>query len=82
LLKNKKHGGISQSKSLSFNAQPGGYREPSGEFMNFEKEATLWSSTEKDKDYAYKRWILMDGNTIQRIDRPKNTGYQVRCLLD
>jgi len=68
--------------TFGFDAQPGGYREPDGAFMNFKKEATFWTSTEKDKDNAYKRWILMDSDKIQRIDRPKNTGYQVRCILD
>ena len=80
LIKAFKYSGL--SNNLGFNAQPGGYREANGAFMNFKKEATLWTSTEKNKDYAYKRWILMDENTIQRIDRPKSTGYQVRCILD
>jgi uncharacterized protein (TIGR02145 family) len=81
-LKSPKNGGISGARALGFNAQPGGFREPDGTYHNLEQEATLWSATEKNKDNAFKRWILMDGRSIQRIDRPKATGYQVRCIVN
>lgn len=79
-LKGAKYAGTNEHGRTGFNAQPGGVRNPDGSFQNVGAEATLWSSTAKDDTHAFKRWIMMNSAIIQREDRPKDFGYQVRCL--
>jgi uncharacterized protein (TIGR02145 family) len=68
--------------STGFTGLPGGYRSDSGLFGIINTNGVWWSSTEKDDQTAWDRYL---GNTNANIDRgsySKKDGYSVRCLKD
>ena len=66
-----------------FSALPAGNWDKSkGIFVNSERHAFFWSSTEYDYSSAY-NMRLSSGATDAKLDlNPKNLGYSIRCVKD
>jgi uncharacterized protein (TIGR02145 family) len=64
-----------------FKALPAGSRHGlSGEFEDFDRGASWWSSTTYDYKNAWFRSIVSSETTIYRGDVPNQSGFSVRCL--
>lgn len=70
------------SKSIGFNALPGGYRDVEGGFDNIGEDAYWWSSTEYDSGIGWNRSLYYDSGTLSRYAINVKNGYSVRCIKD
>ncbi len=67
----------------SFNALPGGYRYPHGDFQNINQSGYWWSSTEYSADNGLDRVMVFYSRSLNRYDyHSKKMGYSVRCIKD
>lgn len=64
-----------------FTALPGGYFRESN-FGNVTYDAVYWTSTQKDNDEAYYRYLYFNRGSISRTEYGKYYGFAVRCLKD
>lgn len=64
-----------------FTALPGGYRRDSnGAFYSIGSNGTWWSSTEKDINEAWNKWILNVWTNALTDDYSKKGGFSIRCI--
>ncbi|MCF6242849.1 MAG: fibrobacter succinogenes major paralogous domain-containing protein [Bacteroidales bacterium] len=69
--------------SMSFNALPGGYRTPEGEFTDKGKIAAFWSDTDNaNGNTAWRIYLLYNNSGIMRGMDLKTHGFSVRCVKD
>ena len=67
--------------SSGYNALLSGGRTSSGSFLAFTQYEYIWTSTETDSDYAWRRCLRSGDPTVGRWNTfPKNYGFSVRCL--
>lgn len=70
------------SDEFGFNAVPSGERYYGGEYMDLNRSAIYWSSTEYDAGGAYFWRLSYDSRSIDRIFESKENGASIRCVED
>ncbi len=68
--------------SFGFNAVPGGYKSPEGEFTDLGKIAAYWTSSEKSVNTAWRIFLLYNNSGIMRGMDLKTHAFSVRCVKD
>ena len=67
--------------SVGFSAQPGGKRDPGGEFNQRNLKGYWWTSSNISHG-SLCRELLYSARSIARSPRPVNCGFSVRCVKD
>ena len=75
------HGG-NGSNASGFSGLPGGARYYNGTFFNIGYYGGWWSSTEKDTNDAWNRYLVYYTGVVYRNYDYKADGFSVRCLRD
>jgi len=70
------------TNSSGFTALPGGIRGLIGGFGNLPYNTYIWSSSQKDADYAWNRHLDYGEENVTRYDSQKTYGFSVRCIKD
>ena len=70
------------SDKVGFNAVAGGYRDPSGSFLELLRMATWWSTTSYSSTEAPLKACSFLNAIITTTNYPKTTGCSVRCTKD
>ena len=70
------------SDEVGFKAVAGGYRDPSGSFLELLRMATWWSTTSYSSTEAPLKACSFLNAIITTTNYPKTTGCSVRCLKD
>ena len=70
------------SDEVGFDARAGGYRDPSGSFLELLRMATWWSTTSYSSTEAPLKACSFLNAIITTTNYPKTTGCSVRCLKD
>jgi uncharacterized protein (TIGR02145 family) len=70
------------TNETGFTADPGGFRNTAGAFLNLGNYGYWWSSTEYSGTEAYYRSMAYDNGNVNRADHQKTVGFSVRCLKD
>lgn len=70
------------SNVSGFSALPGGPRYKFGMFGLLGHNATWWTATEYDENYAWFRYVGHSHAKIGRIDNEKIGGHSIRCVKD
>lgn len=65
-----------------FSALPGSFREIDGSFSYLHRNATFWSSTEKNSLTAYKIFLSYIHPDVYSFEHYKTRGCSVRCIKD
>lgn len=65
-----------------FAAQPGGYRQHFGTFLNEWYQAYFWTSTGIGDDSALSRSLFSSNSIVSRYNNSKSCGFSVRCVKD
>jgi len=86
-MKNKIEGWIRSDDLLGrnesgFSAVGGGSRSAYGTFSWIIYFGYYWSSTEKNANYAWIRYLFYNRKSIDRVDVEKRTGLSIRCIKD
>ncbi len=66
---------------FGFSALPGGYSKSAG-FTSRGTHGKWYTSSEKDSEITYQRYLYYMGDNIGRNTSGKHYGYSVRCLKD
>lgn len=72
--------GESGTNESGFFGLPGGLRNPKGSFVCFGEDGFWWSSTELDKEKAWRRDLTMENDFCYRSSFDKKNGYSIRCI--
>jgi len=72
----------SATNETGFTALPGGFRDNYGSFYNVGNYGYWWSSTEYNKDIAWKWSMSYNSSNVIRSSNYKHYGFSVRCLRD
>jgi len=65
-----------------FTALPGGYLNSSGNILNRDHRAYLWSSTEHDGITSWSRRLWYTSQEVTHHSGNKQYGYSIRCIRD
>jgi len=80
------NGGLENNSDFGvsgFSALPGGYRDSSnGAFDGIGNDASFWSATESNSDYAWYRYLGYYYSAVLRRYYDKQDGYSVRLVRD
>ena len=68
--------------AYGFSALPAGYRSYDGSFFSVGDDASFWSATEYDTDYAYSRDLDYDFANMFADSHSKIRAFSVRCVQD
>ncbi len=70
--------------SYGFAVLPAGFRNRSGKYENAGNDASFWSSTEDNSDYAYYEYFRLDSSSVFEVNyyNTKYSAFSVRCLRD
>ena len=68
--------------AFAFSALPAGSRDYNGNYSNEGNHAYFWSSTERDRDNAYRVYLYYINGNAGLNDYNKRYGFSVRCLKD
>lgn len=68
------------SNSSSFTALPAGNRSTGKVFLGIPGYGTFWTSTDKNDEYAWRRYLYYNRDAIGRFTDFKANGYSVRCI--
>lgn len=79
MLKSKSWDGTDK---IGFSALPAGFKLWSGPFLNSEKGALFWSSTQNDSKTAWYRFLASNVAIRFRANDKKENGLSVRCVAD
>ena len=71
---------VGATNSSGFTALPGGFSSVNNGFNDFSDHAYLWSSSQRDKDYAWYRLLLFNYTGVYQAYNFKEGGYSVRCI--
>ena len=68
--------------SYGFAVLPAGFRNRSGKYENAGNDASFWSSTEDNSDYAYYENFRPDSSSVFEVNyyNTKYSAFSVRCL--
>jgi uncharacterized protein (TIGR02145 family) len=73
--------GVGNGSGLyDYEALPGGYRHPDGNFNAITHHASFWSSSEGSSSIAWYRDLYYSDDDVYRNYSNKNYGFSVRCL--
>ena len=75
------NGGGNETDVYGFSALPAGFREYGGNFEFEGDNAFFWSSTERNRDYAWYMDLHSNNNANLNYDL-KQSGFSVRCVKD
>lgn len=75
-----KYPNVGATNESSFTALGGGSRPSGSSFTRLRDEANFWTSTEVDSAEAWVRILYYDSPGIRRTNKPKNSGFSVRCI--
>ena len=75
------NGGGNETDVYGFSALPAGFRENAGNFEFEGDNAFFWSSTERNRDYAWYMELFSNNNANLNYDL-KQSGFSVRCVKD
>jgi len=70
------------TNECGFSALPGGLRVDNGHFQGKGFEAFFWTSTERDSDHAWHRFLTYAFSSVMRGNYSKRRGFSVRCVRD
>ena len=70
------------TNETGFTALPGGYRNFDGNFLDVGYYGLWWSSTERDTNYAYYRFLNYNYVSLIDFSNAKEIGFSVRCVRD
>ncbi len=70
------------NNASGFTALPAGNRFSDGRFYDIGYSTNFWSSSPDGDDYAWKRSIEFDSNSVYRSSVVRMFGYSVRCVKD
>ncbi len=70
------------SNESGFSAQPGGYRQHYGTFLNEWYQAYFWTSTGIGNLSALSRSLFSSNSVVSRYNNSKSCGFSVRCIKD
>ena len=70
------------ANKTGFTALPGGYRDYDGNFMNFGRDGSWWSSSEESNYQAYYRYIHFNRSDLTRSSNIEFCGASIRCIKD
>jgi uncharacterized protein (TIGR02145 family) len=80
---NTGNGYMAGTNNFGFAALPGGIGGSGGSFNDVGNHGSWWSSTERDADYAYYRYMYYNDENVSRFyDNKSNSLFSVRCLQD
>lgn len=65
-----------------FSALPGGSLNAAGQYLNIGLFCNLWSSTESSATWAWRRYIVYDGASVNKNQQFKTLHMSVRCVKD
>ena len=68
--------------AYSFSALTAGHRNRRGGFYVESFDASFWSSTENESNYAYKMDLVYNSDEAYLLCDSKNNGFSVRCVKD
>ncbi len=68
------------TNETGFNALPGGFRRPNGDFMMIGYHGRWWSTTEASIENAWRMGVANDRNETGLYNYYKSEGFSVRCL--
>ena len=68
--------------AFAFSALTAGHRNLHGRFNDEGFDASFWSSTENESNYAYKMELVFNSNEAYLLNDSKNNGFSVRCVKD
>ena len=71
---------LSSNNITGFNALPAGSYD--GSYVDFGDDASFWSATEGNSDYAYLRYLRYLNRYVLRPYNYKSNGFSVRCVRD
>jgi uncharacterized protein (TIGR02145 family) len=72
----------SSNNSSGFTSLPGGFRAPSGPFIDIGNASYLWSATEYNSTYSWNLGMGYYSSSVTLGNNYKYWGYSVRCLRD
>ncbi len=72
----------SLNNSSGFNTFPEGLRSSNGVFKYSGSNAYIWSSTERDSNNVWRRYLYSDYNYLYRNENNKQNGFSVRFVRD
>lgn len=78
----KPNGNGNGTDAFGFSALPAGGRSSYEEFYSDGMDAYFWSSTEYDRQWAYRMVLIYSSDGAYLDYNHKNHGYPVRCLRD
>ena len=70
------------TNSSGFSGLPGGFRSIDGAFFGIGSLGDWWSSSERDTNDAWIRYLDCSGGDLERSDGYEKIGFSVRCLRD
>ena len=70
------------SDEVGFDARAGGYRDPSGSFLELDRTGMWWSTTSYSLEEAPLRECSFLNPIMASTNYPKATGCSVRCIKD
>jgi uncharacterized protein (TIGR02145 family) len=76
------HNGGNGIDEVDFSALPGGYRDPSSNFISLVERGLWWSATEYSSSIAWARGLNYNYDKVDRGTNYKVNGFSVRCVKD
>jgi uncharacterized protein (TIGR02145 family) len=73
---------VNASNLSGFAAQPGGYRNAKGVFLDAGSFASFWSSTEPGNGEALEIDLFYRNDSMKISSDSKKNGFSIRCLRD